>query len=56
MKWAGEDYSLIDFFANDQKYANCEDWYSLLGLNDWTPSYIYDPHQAGGSPYAPWDE
>lgn len=56
MKWAGEDYSLIDFFANDQKYANCRDWYELLGLHGWAPSYAYDPHQAGGSPYAPWDE
>lgn len=56
MRWAGEEYSLIDFFTNDQKYANCEDWYGLLGLQDWTPSYVYDPHQTGGSPYAPWDE
>ena len=56
MNWAGEEYSLIDFFANDQQYANCKDWYGLLGLHAWTPSYIYDPHQDGGSPYAPWDE
>lgn len=56
MMWAGEDYSLLDFFANDQQYANCTDWYELLGLHGWQPSYDYDPHQESGSPFAPWDE
>jgi hypothetical protein len=56
MRLAGEPYSLIDFFKNDQQYANITDWYTLLGLHGWAHSMDYDPHQASGSPFAPWND
>ncbi len=52
---AGLEYSLNDFFANDQKYANVTDWHTFLGVKNWKNTYIYDPHASSGSPFAPWD-
>jgi hypothetical protein len=56
MRLGNLPYSLVDFFKNDQQYANVTDWYGLLGLHGWAHSYQYDPHQSGGSPFSPWDE
>ncbi len=54
---AGLEYSLNDFFANDQKYANVTDWYAFLGVKNWKYTYSYGPntYASPDSPFAPWD-
>ncbi|MDR0559725.1 MAG: BACON domain-containing protein [Prevotellaceae bacterium] len=54
---AGEQYSLVDFFAKDQVYANTtdRDQYEFLGLSGWSHGVNYDPHATTGSPFQPWD-
>ncbi|MDR0559724.1 MAG: BACON domain-containing protein [Prevotellaceae bacterium] len=57
MLLAGVNYSLVDFFEADQKYADVPDWYTLLGLHGWSHSFLYESIKDGKpSPFQPWDE